>query len=537
MNTQPYYPIGIQDFCELRSLNAVYVDKTELVYKLTHTSKFVFLSRPRRFGKSLLSSTFEYYFEGRKELFTGLAIESLEKDWIKHPVLHFDLSPVKGKPINQMKESIGLQLEDFEEEYGVTKIAPSLGDRLTKLIKSAYNQTGQKVVVLFDEYDAPILDVLHNDEKREEIRELLREFYSPLKMCDRYLRFVFITGISMFSQLSIFSELNNLDIISNDPQYASICGITEQELLDNFQTGIENMALDKGCSKDELVAQLKSNYDGYHFAKNSEGLYNPFSLLNAFKKNNIGSYWFRSGTPRALVEMLKRYQLKGEFDINNLDNSDPIPVEKFESPLEAETGPIPLLYQAGYLTIKDYLPVENKYILGIPNSEVRVGLLQNLLPLFSSISAGNAIDVRGVADDVSVALFAGDIDKAMNHFKSVLSSIPFMKGDKDILADIEKTEAYYHRIFYFFFRMLSNQVYAEVRSAKGACDVVITTPKYIYVVEIKIDSTPETALQQIEEKGYATPYLTDGREVTKIGINFSTETRTVNRWIVAQARN
>jgi hypothetical protein len=231
--------------------------------------------------------------------------------------------------------------------------------------------------------------------------------------------------------------------------------------------------------------------------------------------------------------MLKRYQLKGEFDINNLDNSDPIPVEKFESPLEAETGPIPLLYQAGYLTIKDYLPVENKYILGIPNSEVRVGLLQNLLPLFSSISAGNAIDVRGVADDVSVALFAGDIDKAMNHFKSVLSSIPFMKGDKDILIDVEKTEAYYHRIFYFFFRMLSNQVLAEVRSAKGACDVVITTPKYIYVVEIKIDSTPEAALQQIEEKGYATPYLTDGREVTKIGVNFSTETRTVDSWIAA----
>jgi hypothetical protein len=436
-----------------------------------------------------------------------------------------------------MQESIGRQLKRFEKEYGVTDIASALGDRLTTLIETAYDQTGQKVVVLFDEYDAPILDVLHNDDKREEIRELLREFYSPLKMCDRYLRFVFITGISMFSQLSIFSELNNLKIISNDPRYASICGITEQELLDNFQDGIEKMAQTLGCSKEGTIAKLKSNYDGYHFAKNSEGLYNPFSLLNAFDSNDIGSYWFRSGTPRALVEMLKRYQLQGEFDINNLDNSDPIPVELFESPLEAETGPIPLLYQAGYLTIKDYQPDRNKYVLGIPNSEVRVGLLQNLLPMFSSISAGNAIKVRGVADDVSVALFAGDVDTAMNQFKSVLSSIPFMKGDKDILADVEKTEAYYHRIFYFFFRMLSNQVYAEVRSVKGACDVVITTPKYIYVVEIKIDSTPEAAIKQIEEKGYATPYLTDGREVTKIGINFSTETRTVDRWIVAQARN
>jgi hypothetical protein len=534
MISGPIYPIGIQDFEKLRTLNAVYVDKTDLVYELVKSSSVVFLSRPRRFGKSLLSSTLEYYFEGRKELFTGLAIESLEKDWIKHPVLHFDLSPVKGKPINQMKESIGLQLEDFEEEYGVTKIASSLGDRLTKLIKSAYNQTGQKVVILFDEYDAPILDVLHNDDKREEIRELLREFYSPLKMCDRYLRFVFITGISMFSQLSIFSELNNLKIISNNPQYASICGITEHELLNNFQNGIEKMAQKLRCSNEEAIAKLKSNYDGYHFSEDSEGIFNPFSVLNAFDDNKIGSYWFRSGTPRALVEMLKRYQLQGEFDINNLDNSDPIPVEKFESPLEAETGPIPLLYQAGYLTIKDYLPVKNKYILGIPNSEVRVGLLQNLLPMFSSISAGNAIDVRGVADDVSVALFAGDVDTAMNQFKSVLSSIPFMKGDKDILADVEKTEAYYHRIFYFFFRMLSNQVLAEVRSAKGACDVVITTPKYIYVVEIKIDSTPETALQQIEEKGYAIPYLTDGREVTKIGVNFSTEARTVDRWIATR---
>jgi hypothetical protein len=381
MNTQPYYPIGIQDFCELRSLNAVYVDKTELVYKLTHTSKFVFLSRPRRFGKSLLSSTFEYYFEGRKELFTGLAIESLEKDWIKHPVLHFDLSPVKGKPVNQMRESIGRQLKRFEKEYGVTDIASALGDRLTTLIETAYDQTGQKVVVLFDEYDAPILDVLHNDDKREEIRELLREFYSPLKMCDRYLRFVFITGISMFSQLSIFSELNNLKIISNDPRYASICGITEQELLDNFQEGIEQMAQKLGCSKKETMARLKSNYDGYHFSEDSEGIFNPFSLLNAFDDNKIDSYWFRSGTPRALIEMLKVYQNQGKFTPEMLENIESIERSDFLSPLEMQTGPLPLLYQAGYLTIADYDPASDLYTLTIPNSEVRVGLMKNLLPL------------------------------------------------------------------------------------------------------------------------------------------------------------
>jgi hypothetical protein len=524
----PIYPIGIQDFSELRRMNCVYVDKTDLVYRLTHTSKYVFLSRPRRFGKSLLSSTFEYYFEGRRELFTGLAMERLETEWIQHPVLHFDLSPVKGKPLDQMRNSIGLQFKEFEARYGLTEVASALGDRLTALIMAAYKQTGQQVVVLIDEYDAPILDELHDDDKREEVRMLLREFYSPLKMCDRYLRFVFITGISMFSQLSIFSELNNLNIISNDSKYASICGITEQELLDNFQMGIEQMAQEKGCSNDEVVAKLRSNYDGYHFSKNSEGLYNPFSVLNAFYKNDIGSYWFSSGTPRALVEMLKMYQNQGKFTPDMLENIEPIEVSDFQSPLEMQTGPLPLLYQAGYLTIADYDSASDLYTLTIPNSEVRVGLMRNLLPLYADVNMNSSVA------RTSVALKEGNIDAAMKLFQSMLASIPFMKGDKDILADIEKTEAYYHRIFYFFFRMLSNQVDAEVRSAKGACDVVITTPKYIYVVEIKIDSTPEAALQQIEEKGYATPYLTDGREVTKIGVNFSTETRTVDRWIASR---
>jgi hypothetical protein len=332
----------------------------------------------------------------------------------------------------------------------------------------------------------------------------------------------------MFSQLSIFSELNNLNIISNDSKYASICGITEQELLDNFQESIEQMTQELGCSKEETIARLKSNYDGYHFSKNSEGLYNPFSVLNAFSKNEIGSYWFSSGTPRALIEMLKVYQNQSKFTPEMLGNIESIERSDFLSPLEMQTGPLPLLYQAGYLTIADYDPASDLYTLTIPNSEVRVGLMKNLLPLYVDVNMNSAVA------RTSVALKDGNIDAAMKLFQSMLASIPFMKGDKDILADIEKTEAYYHRIFYFFFRMLSNQVYAEVRSAKGACDVVITTPKYIYVVEIKINSTPEAALQQIEEKGYATPYLTDGREVTKIGVNFSTETRTVDRWIAAR---
>jgi hypothetical protein len=491
----------------------------------------VFLSRPRRFGKSLLSSTFEYYFEGRKELFTGLAMERLEQDWTQHPVLHFDLSPVKGKPLDQMRKSIGRQFKEFEERYGITEVASALGDRLTELIVAAYKQTEQQVVVLIDEYDAPILDVLHDDEKREEIRMMLREFYSPLKMCDRYLRFVFLTGISMFSQLSIFSELNNLKIISDDNDYASICGITEQELIDNFQEGIEKMAKEYGCSKDEIVAKLKSSYDGYHFSKYSEGLYNPFSLLNAFSRSEIGSYWFASGTPRALIEMLKMYQQQGKFTPEMLENIEPVPTSSFQTPLEMQTGPLPLLYQAGYVTITDYDTDEDLYYLGIPNSEVRVGLMQNLLPLYADVDTPK---VDSAVVRASTALRKGNVDKAMELLQSLLASIPFMKGDKDILGDAEKTEAYYHRIFFFFFHLLHNEVTAEVRSAKGATDVVVKTPKYIYVIEIKINATPEAALQQIEDKGYATPYLTDGREVVKLGVNFSTDTRAIDRWLTAE---
>jgi hypothetical protein len=522
---EPYYPIGIQSFEKLRSLNAVYVDKTELIYKLVHTSTSVFLSRPRRFGKSLLSSTLQCYFEGRKDLFEGLAMERLETEWTKYPVFHFDLSTAKGKPLDDMREDISRQLIDFEEIYGIDDKDSALGTRLKTLIKQAYDQSGQKVAILIDEYDAPILDVLHDEEKREEVRMLLREFYAPLKACDSYLRFAFITGISMFSQLSIFSELNNLEIISRDSEYASICGITEQELKGNFQYGINKMAESLGYSYDEMIVRLKDAYDGYHFCKNSEGVFNPFSLLGALKNNDLGSYWFQSGTPRFLIEMLKKYQQDGLFSVEMLDSIEPVDASDFETPLEMQSGPLPLLYQAGYLTINSYDADSNVYTLKIPNSEVRVGLLKNLLPIYAN--------VRNISSTVSLASTAfrkGDPDRAMQLLQSLLASIPFMRGDKDILGDAEKTEAYYHRIFYFFFRMLYNEVNAEVRNSVSATDVVIRTPKYIYVVELKIDSSADTALQQIEEKGYATPYLTDPRQLIKLGVNFSTTTRTLSDW-------
>jgi hypothetical protein len=522
---EPYYPIGIQDFSEMRRLNAVYVDKTELIYNLTHTSKFVFLSRPRRFGKSLLSSTLQYYFEGRKDLFEGLAMERLETEWTKYPVFHFDLSTAKGKPLADMRENISRQLIYFEAKYGIDDKDSALGTRLQTLVMQAYDQLGQQVVVLIDEYDAPILDVLHDEEKREEVRMLLREFYAPLKACDSYLRFVFITGISMFSQLSIFSELNNLEIISRNNTYSAICGITEQELKGNFQYGINKMAESLGYSYDEMIIRLKDAYDGYHFCETAEGVFNPYSILNSFKSKKLGSYWFQSGTPRFLIEMLKKYQQDGLFSVEMLDSIDPVDASDFESPLEMQSGPLPLLYQAGYLTINSYDAEADVYTLAIPNSEVRVGLLKNLLPIYA--------DVRNISSTVSLASVAfrkGNPDRAMQLLQSLLASIPFMRGDKDILGDAEKTEAYYHRIFYFFFRMLYNEVNAEVRNSVGATDVVIKTRKYIYVVELKIDSSADTALQQIEEKGYATPYLSDSRQLIKFGVNFSTATRTLSEW-------
>jgi hypothetical protein len=525
----PIYPIGIQDFSELRNMNCVYVDKTELIYRLTHTSKYVFLSRPRRFGKSLLSSTLEYYFEGRKDLFTGLAMEQLETVWTQHPVLHFDFSNPRNVEVDDLERALGLKLVDFEDIYGRDEREVKLGERLRGLIKRAYAKSGQKVVVLIDEYDSQILDVLHRESDVDKVRHIMRDFYSPLKELDKYLRFVFFTGISMFSQLSIFSELNNLDIISNDKEYASICGITEQELLDNFQEGIKTMSEKYRCSTDEMIAKLKSSYDGYHFAEGTEGLYNPFSLLNAFRKNELGRYWFASGTPRSLLEMLKVYQRQGKFTPEMLENIVPVSVPTFQTPLEMQTGPIPLMYQSGYITITGYNPRTDLYILGIPNSEVRVGLMQNLLPLYADV---DSLKVESAVAQASAALRDGKVDDVMRLLQSMLASIPFMKGDKDILGDAGKTEAYYHRIFFFFFHLLYNEVTAEVRSAKGATDVVVKTPKYIYVIEIKIDSTPEAALQQVEDKGYATPYLTDGREVVKLGVNFTTATRTIDRWLI-----
>jgi hypothetical protein len=452
----------------------------------------------------------------------------LEKDWTVHPVLHFDLSTAKYLELEKVIEKISLQIDDYEELYGRNQKETTLGARMEGLIRRAAQKTGQKAVILIDEYDAPILNVLHADEKlRDGIRFALREFFAPLKACDRYLRFAFITGISTFSQLGIFSELNNLKNISSSKYYATLCGITRQELQDNFRSGIQRLGEVWNCTETDVVEKLTMNYDGYHFCEDTDGLFNPFSLLNAFDTEKMGDYWFQSGTSRYLVEMLKKYAEEGKFDLSMVEEQRNVVASSFSTPIEAMTGALPLLYQSGYLTIKGYDPRTNLYTLDIPNAEVRLGLLENLLPLYIQ---ADPTKMKSTAYLTSASLNDGDYEGALRLLQSLLASVPFMRGDADILADAEKTEAYYHRLFYFFFRMLCNETYAEIRNAIGACDVVVFTRRIIYLFEIKMDANPQVALDQIEAKGYATPYLTDGREIVKVGVSFSSKTRTIEEW-------
>jgi hypothetical protein len=374
MITEPFYPIGIQDFESMRELNAVYVDKTELIYRLTHTSKYVFLSRPRRFGKSLLCSTLRHYFEGHKQLFEGLSIDKYEKEWNTFPVIHISLASAKNCTPAQLTRKLYEVLEPYEDIYGKSGMEMP-GSKLADIIRRAYKQTNKKAVIIIDEYDAPLLDVLHEDEPLREVRRTMQEFYSGLKDTDPYLRFCFITGITKFSQLSIFSTLNNLENISMQDVYSALCGISEKELHMYFHDGITELSHTLKISEEDVMNMLKSKYDGYHFSKGSEDIYNPFSLLNAFKQKSLEDFWFSAGTPSYLIHMMKRFNT----DITGLD-SFTAHAEDFNIPTEAMENATAILYQSGYLTIKDYDATMDRYTLGIPNNEVRIGLINNLVP-------------------------------------------------------------------------------------------------------------------------------------------------------------
>ena len=526
MEQQRIYPVGIQDFEKLRLKGAIYVDKTDIIHQLVQKD-YVFLSRPRRFGKSLLSSTLKYYFQGRKDLFHGLAMEKLEKDWTEYPVLHFDLSMAKNRDLNGIKSELVRQLIPYENKYGMIPEEEKMaGQRLAHLIQTAHEQTGKKTVVIIDEYDAPMLDVLHDNEKMAEVRRLMQEFYAPLKACDADLRFVFITGITKFSQLSIFSVINNLTNVSMQPEFSAICGITEEELHTVFEPDIAMLAEEYECTLEAMRQKLKERYDGYHFSGKSADIYNPFSILKAFAQKEIKDYWFESGTPTFLIQQMRRFQM----DLTSLDNIE-ASSSVFDRPSETMTDALALLYQSGYLTIKSHDRDFDTYQLGIPNKEVKVGLSEHLLPSYTNRSD---FENATLIQKFCRALLNENLESALTALRAYLAGIPYPEGGKEVLESMEKSEYYYETIFYLIFSFMNRHIQTQVKTCRGRADMVMFTPKAIYVFELKMNRPADEALKQIDDKGYMIPYTADGRKLVKCGISFSTETRTIEEWAVKE---
>ena len=521
------YTAGIADFERIRQDGRIYVDKTDLIYKLTKESKFVFLSRPRRFGKSLLCSTLNYYFQGRKDLFEGLAIGDLEKEWKQYPVLHFDMSACKNKyEIGQIIEELHSQLDYHERKYKRQKSEGTPGTRFKELIQGLHEDMGLKTVVILDEYDAPLLDYLNKPDELEQVRRIMQEFYQMVKVCDKDEQFVFITGITKFSQLSIFSTLNNLTNISMDSEYTALCGITKDEMLTVFDPDIQMLADRYHCPKEEMIDMLKQQYDGYHFGKDSQDIFNPYSLVNAFKMKDLDYYWFGSGTPTFLFEAMKRFNT----NILELENLQ-VPSTQFDVPTEAMTSALPLLYQAGYLTIKGYDFFSRNYTLDFPNAEVKVGFMDNFLSSMMGIYNANT---QGFAGNFYASLIHHDIEGALKLMQAFFASIPYLDFGAKELDDIAKYEAYYEVLTYVVFSIFNYRTYTQVKVARGRTDVVVFMPDAVYVMELKMRGTAQEVLDQINSKDYAIPYQAEGKPVVKIGIAFSQETKTVSDWIIEQ---
>ena len=512
---QRLYPIGIQTFSKIREGNYLYIDKTEYVYRMTHSaSSYMFLSRPRRFGKSLLTSTLHSYFSGRKDLFHGLAMEKLEKEWTEYPVLHFDMSTAKHADSEQLLQELNLKLYGYEQIYGRLEEEVNPNQRLMGLIKRAYEQTGKKVVVLIDEYDAPLLDVVHERENLDVLRNIMRNFYSPLKACDPYLRYVFLTGITKFSQLSIFSELNNIKNISMDEPYAAICGISEDEICLQMKDDLGGLAKKLEITPEEALMKLKENYDGYHFTSPSPDIYNPFSLLNAFADGKFGSYWFGSGTPTYLINMLEKFGVEPSEIGNNR-----VSVEDFDAPTERMTSIIPLLYQSGYITIKNYDEELDLYTLNIPNKEVRIGLMKSLLPHYVG---SKAPETTTMVAYLSRDIRNGDMDTALRRLQTFMSTIP--------QCDNTKYEGHYQQVFYIIFSLLGYYVDVEVRTPRGRVDIVLRTKTTLYVMELKLDKSAGEAMEQIDLKNYPERFALCGLPVVKVVVSFDSERCTIGDW-------
>ena len=521
------YPIGIQTFSEIIRGGYVYVDKTDLVWQLTHYAKYIFLSRPRRFGKSLLTTTLASYFRGEKNWFEGLKIMELEKEWEQYPVIRLDLSTAKNQDSpDTLRDRLRLLLKPYREEYGSDPEEKTPGGMLTGLIERAYKKEGRQVVVLIDEYDAPLLDVLYENEMLASMRKVMQEFYQPLKASEAMIKFCFITGITKFSQLSIFSTINNLTNVTMDPAFSNICGITEDELLTALREDIEKLAQETQVSFEAMHQKLKLQYDGYHFSEDSDEIYNPFSLLKAFQHKKLANYWFESGTPTFLISQMQRFRT----DIMSLDRME-VFASEFDQPTEAMQSALPLLYQSGYLTIKGYDMETETYTLSIPNQEVRIGYTEGLIPVYTGLEAGRV--KAGFAMKFWVALKRHDVDLAMREMQAYLAGIPYVEGFKQKLKEVAAAEGFYEYTMYLIFSTLNFYVRTQVKCAGGRTDMVVWMPDTIYVFELKVNGTAQEALQQIDKNSYAIPYQTDGRPVVKVGVRFDAEKRVPVEWVIS----
>lgn len=513
------YPIGIQTFSTIREGNYLYVDKTKYIVDfLQRGFKYVFLSRPRRFGKSLFVSTLQAYYEGRKDLFDGLALSGYEKEWVRHPVLHFDMSGGKGLTPEELLRYLDFELSRFEAIYGTNPSAKDPNTRLMALVDNACRQTGRKVVMLIDEYDAPLLDVAHDAESLKPLRQIMRNFYAPIKRLDPYLEFTFITGITKFSQLSIFSELNNLNNISMLDQYSAICGISKNELTSVMQPDIACLAEGLHKTYDQTLEELRDYYDGYHFSDNSEDIFNPFSLIKALGNQKIAAYWFSSGTPAYLLNTLRKYHV-GAMDIEQKSVS----VDDFDVSPEQMTSPLPLLYQSGYLTIKKFSPFMQRYSLDYPNKEVRIGMLKSLAPNYLSPVQYNN---NSFVAEFTEQLYENNMDGALQKMRAYLASI------SNRLAN--KNERDFQTVFYLIFSLMGAYIQVEYDTATGRADCVVHMPDTLYVIELKFDKSAEEALKQINAKDYLLPFSASGKRLVKVGINFDSSQRTISDWKIEE---
>ena len=513
------YPVGIQTFERIRKENKLYIDKTEYIYRMTHSGGcYFFLSRPRRFGKSLLVSTFESYFSGKKELFEGLAIEKLEQEWMEYPVLHFDMSGGKHMEKEQLEDYLSNRLEAEERKWGITHTKRGANDRLTELITTAYEISGKQVVVLIDEYDAPMLDVAHDKETLDVLRNVMRNFFSPLKMCEPMLRFVFLTGITKFSQVSIFSELNNIKNISLDDEYAGVCGITKEELLTQMSEDIDVLAEALEMTREETIAKLKENYDGYHFSPASPDVFNPYSLLNCFDDKNFGAYWFSSGTPTYLINMLRKFKVLPAKIGRSLARSS-----AFDAPTENLKTITPLLYQSGYITIKGYDKMSQLFTLDLPNKEIKVGLFESLLPYYLEGMYAEEGDVA--IAQMSVLIRQGDMDGSLRLLQEFLGTVPYCNNTN--------YEGHYQQVLFIIFTLLTHFVVdVEVHTPNGRVDVVMETEDTLYLIELKLNKSAQAAMQQINLKQYDQRFARCGKPIVKVGVNFDAKKGNIEDWII-----